>query len=268
VRLARVRADGRDWLARIDEGGGRVLAPPPDAGLPGLAALPALPRSLERPLDGGAGATLLAPCRPTKVVAIGRNYAAHARELGNDVPSRPLVFLKPPSAVVGPGEPILLPGDSERVEHEGELGAVIGRRCRHVAREDALAVVGGWVAVNDVTARDLQKADVQFTRAKSFDTFCPVGPWLETDLDIRDALVLCRVNEQVRQSGRTSQMIFDVSTLISAISRIMTLEEGDLISTGTPEGVGPLREGDRVEVEISGIGVLRNPVGRDRTGPP
>ena len=205
-------------------------------------------------------ADLACPVTPSKILCIGRNYAAHAKELGNDVPSEPLLFLKPPSALLGPGGTIRVPRESARVEHEAELGVVIGKRCRNVAREDALAHVFGYTCVGDITARDLQKKDVQFTRAKGFDTFCPVGPWIETDLDPSKLRVRCRVNGETRQDGSTSNMIFDVPALIVYASRMMTLEAGDLLVTGTPEGVGPLAAGDEVEVEVAGVGVLRNTV--------
>jgi 2-keto-4-pentenoate hydratase/2-oxohepta-3-ene-1,7-dioic acid hydratase in catechol pathway len=204
---------------------------------------------------------LLAPVAPSKIVCVGRNYAAHAAELGNDVPKEPLIFLKPPSSIVGPGEPIVLTKYSNRVEHEGELGLVVGRRASHLSdTDDALSYLCGYTCVNDVTARDLQKADVQFTRAKGFDTFCPVGPHIETELNPGDVLVECRVNGAVRQLARTSLMIFSVAFVLRWISRMMTLEPGDLIATGTPSGVGPLVANDKVEVSVEGIGVLSNAV--------
>src|ERR1700746_2241136 len=204
---------------------------------------------------------LLAPATPAKIVCVGRNYAAHAAELGNDVPREPLIFLKPPTSIVGPSEAIVLTKYSRRVEHEGELGLVIGRRGSHLNdNEDALSHVLGYTCVNDVTARDLQKSDVQFTRAKGFDTFCPVGPHIESELLPDDLLVETLVNNEVRQSGRTSLMVFSPAFLVRWISRMMTLEPGDLIATGTPAGVGPLIAGDVVDVRIEGIGVLRNPV--------
>ena len=206
-------------------------------------------------------ARLLAPCEPSKIVCVGRNYAAHAAELGNEMPKEPLIFLKPPSAVIGPEEPILLPKYSNRVEHEGELGVVIGKTCSQLTdEENPLTYVLGYTCVNDVTARDLQKADVQFTRAKGFDTFCPVGPHIETQLDPRDVLVECRVNGERRQSASTSLMAYPVASIVRWISRVMTLLPGDLIATGTPAGVGPLVAGDTTEVSVAGIGVLRNPV--------
>lgn len=203
----------------------------------------------------------LAPVTPSKIVCVGRNYAAHAAELGNEVPKEPLIFLKPPSSVVGPSEAVILPKYSNKVEHEGELGLVVGRRASHLSdSDDALSYLCGYTCVNDVTARDLQKADVQFTRGKGFDTFCPVGPHIETELNPADLLVECRVNGAVRQSGRTSLMIFSPAFVVRWISRMMTLEPGDLIATGTPAGVGPLVAGDTTEVSVQGIGVLSNPV--------
>ncbi|HEV3471092.1 MAG TPA: fumarylacetoacetate hydrolase family protein [Pyrinomonadaceae bacterium] len=206
-------------------------------------------------------ARLLAPVVPSKIVCVGRNYQEHAAELGNPMPPEPLLFLKAPSAVIGDGEAIELPPISERVEHEGELAVVIGRRARRIpAGEDPLSYALGYTCLNDVTARDLQRKDVQFTRGKSFDTFCPVGPFVVTGLDPADLSVSTRVNGEVRQSGRTSRMAFPVAHLLRYISEVMTLEPGDLVATGTPAGVGPLRDGDLVEVEVEGIGVLRNPV--------
>jgi 2-keto-4-pentenoate hydratase/2-oxohepta-3-ene-1,7-dioic acid hydratase in catechol pathway len=204
---------------------------------------------------------LLAPVDPGKIVCVGRNYAAHAAELGNEVPKEPLIFLKPPSAIIGPGEPIVLTPQSQRVEHEGELALVVGRRCSHLKdSEDGLSYLLGYSCLNDVTARDLQKSDVQFTRAKGFDTFCPVGPHIETQLDPTDALVELHVNGALRQSGSTALMAYPVAFLVRWISRVMTLFPGDLIATGTPAGVGPLVAGDVVEVSVRGVGVLRNPV--------
>src|SRR5262245_44891723 len=197
---------------------------------------------------------------PTKIVCVGRNYAAHARELGNDVPERPLIFLKPPSAIVRDGEAIVLPPDSTRVEHEGEIGVIIGRRARDVTEDSALEVISGYVALNDVTARDLQKLDVQFTRAKGFDTFCPIGLDLVAPSEWPSLEVVCRVNGTVRQRGHASEMVFAIPYLVAYISRTMTLESGDVSATVTPEGVGPLNPGDVVEVELSGHSSVRNPV--------
>lgn len=204
---------------------------------------------------------LLAPVTPSKIVCVGRNYAAHAAELGNEVPKEPLIFLKPPSSIVGSATPIVLPKFSSKIEHEGELGLVVGKRASHLTDDDdPLSYLCGYTCVNDVTARDLQKADVQFTRAKGFDTFCPVGPSIETELNPADVLVECRVNGATRQSERTSLMIYSVAFLVRWISRMMTLEPGDLIATGTPSGVGRLVTGDVVDVAVEGIGVLSNPV--------
>jgi 2-keto-4-pentenoate hydratase/2-oxohepta-3-ene-1,7-dioic acid hydratase in catechol pathway len=208
---------------------------------------------------------LACPVTPSKIICVGRNYLAHAKELGNEVPSEPLLFLKPPSSLVGPSERIVLPKASARVEHEAELGVVIGKRARDVSRETALDHVFGYTCVNDVTARDLQRKDGQWTRAKGFDTFCPVGPFIETEFDTSAARVVCRVNGEVRQDGTTAKMIFDIPTLLSYVSRVMTLEPGDLLVTGTPEGVGPLVPGDIVEVEITSstgqsLGILRERV--------
>jgi 2-keto-4-pentenoate hydratase/2-oxohepta-3-ene-1,7-dioic acid hydratase in catechol pathway len=203
----------------------------------------------------------VAPVEPSKIVCIGRNYAAHAAELGNEVPKEPLMFLKPPSAVTGPEDPIVLTRYSNRVDHEGELAIVIGKRCAHLTdSDDPFDFVLGYSCLNDVSARDLQKADVQFTRAKGFDTFCPVGPHVETQLDPTNAVVETHVNGELRQSASTALMIYPCAFLIRWISRMMTLYPGDVIATGTPAGVGPLVAGDVVEVSIEGIGVLRNPV--------
>jgi 2-keto-4-pentenoate hydratase/2-oxohepta-3-ene-1,7-dioic acid hydratase in catechol pathway len=197
---------------------------------------------------------------PSKIVCVGRNYVGHARELGNDVPERPLIFLKPPSSLIGDNDPIVLPPDSQRVDHEGEIGIVVGRRARHVAEAEALQVIAGFVPLNDVTARDLQRVDVQYTRAKGFDTFCPVGPNPTRVDDWRGLEVVCRVNGLIRQHGVAADMAFGIPTLIAFISRVMTLEAGDLIATGTPEGIGPLNPGDTVQVELVGYGTVSNPV--------
>jgi 2-keto-4-pentenoate hydratase/2-oxohepta-3-ene-1,7-dioic acid hydratase in catechol pathway len=196
---------------------------------------------------------------PTKIVCVGRNYAAHARELGHDVPERPLLFLKPPSSLIGSGEAIVLPPDSQRVEHEAEIGVLIGRRSRHVSEGEAESCIAGFLPLNDVTARDLQRLDVQFTRAKGFDTFCPVGSAVSHGA-WRELEIVCRVNGEQRQHGRAADMIFGVPQLIAYISTIMTLEAGDIVATGTPEGVGPLHAGDVVEIEIPGLGRISNPV--------
>jgi 2-keto-4-pentenoate hydratase/2-oxohepta-3-ene-1,7-dioic acid hydratase in catechol pathway len=204
---------------------------------------------------------LLAPVRPSKIVCVGRNYREHAAELGNKMPDEPLLFLKAPSAIIGPGDRIELPPASQQVEHEGELGVVIGRRARSLSpADDPLSYVLGYTCVNDVTARDLQRKDVQFTRGKSFDTFCPVGPWIVDDIDPARVEVTTRVNGQVKQLGNTSDMAFPVPFLIRYIASIMTLYPGDLIATGTPAGVSRMKHGDSVEVEVGGIGILRNPL--------
>ncbi len=200
---------------------------------------------------------------PTKVVCVGRNYAAHARELGNELPKEPVIFLKPPSALIGDGDAIILPPQSSRVEHEAEIGIVVGRRLRDATAAEARAAIRGIVCANDVTARDLQKSDAQWTRAKGFDMFCPVGPRVhEVGPDFAlDALeVRCRVNGVERQHGHARDMAFGIPALLAYISSVMSLEPGDLVLTGTPEGVGPLGPGDVVEVEVPGVGVLRNPV--------
>lgn len=200
---------------------------------------------------------------PSKIVCVGRNYAEHAKELGNPMPREPLIFLKPPSAVIGDGEPIVLPPMSQRVEHEGEIAVVIGERLRRVNERQARDGIAGVTCANDVTARDLQKTDGQWARAKGFDTFCPVGPRivpLKELGDLNQLEVRCRVNGELRQHGKASDMAFPIPMVLSYVSHIMTLEPGDLVLTGTPAGIGPLVAGDVVEVEISSVGVLRNPV--------
>ncbi len=197
---------------------------------------------------------------PSKIVCVGRNYPAHAAELGNEVPERPLLFLKPPSALVGNGEPIVIPTQSARVDHEAEIGVIIERRVRRATSDEAAAAIGLYVCLNDVTARDLQRPDGQWTRAKGFDTFCPVSDPVRPATDWQELEVVCRVNGQERQRGRAADMHFAIPELIAYISGIMTLEPGDLVATGTPAGVGPLVAGDVVEVEIPGVGLLTNPV--------
>ncbi|WP_341924352.1 fumarylacetoacetate hydrolase family protein [Nocardioides psychrotolerans] len=212
-----------------------------------------------------ADVKLLAPVLPrSKVVGIGRNYAAHAAELGHDLPSEPLMFLKPNTSVVGPLDPIFYPPQTQDLHYEGELAVVIGRICRDVPAEQATDVIHGYTIANDVTARDLQKSDVQFTRAKGFDSFCPLGPWIETDLDpqhfIDGVRLQTHLNGEVVQDGSTADMIFDIPTLIAHVSSVMTLLPGDVILTGTPEGVGPMEVGDEVEISIAGLGTLTNKV--------
>jgi 2-keto-4-pentenoate hydratase/2-oxohepta-3-ene-1,7-dioic acid hydratase in catechol pathway len=204
---------------------------------------------------------LLAPIFSSKVVCVGRNYADHAAELGNEVPAEPLLFLKPSTSVIGPLDAIRLPPQSRQVEHEAELAVVIGPLpVRRVSRDEAEKAIFGYTCANDVTARDLQRSDVQFTRAKGFDSFCPLGPWIETDLDVSDLEIRCEVGEEVRQLGRTRDMVFDPPMLVSYISHVMTLLPGDVVLTGTPAGVGPLAEGDLVTVRIAGLGALTNRV--------
>jgi 2-keto-4-pentenoate hydratase/2-oxohepta-3-ene-1,7-dioic acid hydratase in catechol pathway len=200
------------------------------------------------------------PVKPSKIVCVGRNYLAHAQELGNTVPPEPMLFLKPPSALLAPGAPIVLPPQSKQVEYEGEIGVVVLERVRRVTPEQAAGVRLGFTCVNDVTARDLQKTDGQWSRAKGFDSFCPVGPRVVEGLDWRSLEVTTRLNGTVRQQGRTAEMAYSIPVIIAYISSVMTLEPGDLIATGTPAGVGPLVSGDLVEVEVSGVGTLSNPV--------
>jgi 2-keto-4-pentenoate hydratase/2-oxohepta-3-ene-1,7-dioic acid hydratase in catechol pathway len=209
---------------------------------------------------------LLAPVIPGKIIAIGRNYADHAREHDAEVPEIPLLFLKPPTAVIGPGENIILPPQSLQVEHEAELAVVIGKRGRWISPENVKNYILGFTAGNDVTARDLQRKDGQWTRAKGFDTFCPLGPWIETDFDPADALITCRVNGEMRQMGATRDMVFTFIQLVCFVSTVMTLEPGDVILTGTPAGVGQIQAGDIIDVDIEGIGVLSNPVAVEPEG--
>jgi 2-keto-4-pentenoate hydratase/2-oxohepta-3-ene-1,7-dioic acid hydratase in catechol pathway len=204
---------------------------------------------------------LLAPVIPrSKVVGIGRNYAAHAAEMGGEVPAEPLMFIKPNTSVVGPGDPVFYPPQTKDLHYEGELAVVIGRICRDVTADRVPEVVYGYTIGNDVTARDLQKSDVQFTRAKGFDSFCPLGPWIETELDTSDLRLQTHLNGDLKQDGSTKDLIFDVATLVSYVSSVMTLLPGDVILTGTPEGVGPMNPGDEVDVTIERIGTLTNKV--------
>ena len=240
--------DGELWMERV------IAAPPEDWSVVGLRRdVPAQPLSELK---------LLAPVTPSKIVCIGRNYRDHAAELGNEVPKEPLLFLKAPSAIVAPGATIRIPALSHRVDFEGELGVVIGRACHKLGpQEDVRPYIRGYTIVNDVTARDLQKSDGQWSRAKGFDTFCPVGPIVSGGLDLDAGVsVTTRLNGEVKQHGSTKDLIFDIATLLRYISAAMTLNPGDLIATGTPAGVGPMYPGDVVEVEIDGLGVLRNPV--------
>ncbi len=205
--------------------------------------------------------SFLPSVEPSKIVCIGRNYAEHAAELGNDVPKEPLLFLKAPTSLISNGENIVIPPQSSRTEHEGELGVVIAKDCKNLPASASVSeYILGYVCLNDVTARDLQRADVQFTRAKSFDTFCPVSSFIETEADVSDLRVTTKVNGVIKQDGRTSQMVFDVDFVVKYISNQMTLKKGDLIATGTPSGVSELRDGDICEIGIEGIGILTNPV--------
>ena len=211
-------------------------------------------------------AQLLAPAMPGKIICVGLNYASHAAEHDTEVPELPLIFLKPPSSVIGPDQTILLPPQSQQVEHEAELAVIICQQARWIRPEQVKNHVLGFTAANDVTARDLQFRDGQWTRSKGFDTFCPLGPWIETEFEAADALITCSVNGQMRQMASTRDMIFTVPHIVAFISSVMTLEPGDVILTGTPSGVGPLVDGDEVTVEIEGLGILRNPVKTDLRG--
>jgi 2-keto-4-pentenoate hydratase/2-oxohepta-3-ene-1,7-dioic acid hydratase in catechol pathway len=210
---------------------------------------------------------ILAPVSPGKIIGVGRNYAEHAREHEVEVPEIPLLFLKAPSAVVGPGDPVRLPVQSTQVEHEAELAVVIGKTAHGISADESRAYILGYTAANDVTARDLQRSDGQWARSKSFDTFCPLGPWIDTGADPADLRIFCRVNGRLRQMASTREMVFPVPQLVAYISGIMTLEPGDVILTGTPAGVGRLEAGDSVQVEIEGIGILENPVAGPEAGP-
>jgi 2-keto-4-pentenoate hydratase/2-oxohepta-3-ene-1,7-dioic acid hydratase in catechol pathway len=206
--------------------------------------------------------TLLTPCAPSKIVCVGRNYVDHAKELGNPVPTEPLIFLKPPSSLIASGDSIVYPTLTQNLNFEGELGVIIGTRARHVPAADAEKYIFGYTCVNDVTARDLQKKDGQFTRGKGFDTFCPVGPWIvpKEDVVVKDLRVRTLLDGQVRQDAPITDMIFPVSAIIAFVTQFMTLEPGDLIATGTPSGVGPMQAGSTVSIEINGVGVLQNKV--------
>lgn len=248
MRYARILVDGQPTWARCDEDGD------------GAFLLDGPPWAAPAEVGYAAVAPLIAPWGGTKIVAIGSNYRDHAAEMGKPVPTVPKIFLKAPSAVIGPADPIEIPPGTERVDHEAELGVVIGRRCRRVPATQAMAHVFGYTVINDVTARDFQREDGVFARAKGFDSFCPMGPHLVTELDPQGVAVRCRVNGALRQDGHTRDMVFDIPTLIAFISAVMTLEPGDVISTGTPAGVGRLVAGDRVVVEVEGVGHLENPV--------
>ena len=250
MRTCRFRRGGREAYGLVEGLQVRALTAEPWGG--GLPEGPAMSLS---------EVSLLAPVQPSKVVCVGRNYPAHARELGNDVPREPLIFMKPSTAVIGPGAAIRLPEASKEVHHEAELAAVIGRVLTGaVTAVEAREAVFGWTCLDDVTARDIQRAEGHFTRAKSFDTFCPIGPVVETDFDLAEAVVACRVNGEQRQRGFAKDMVVDPFLLVAFISQVMTLLPGDVVSTGTPAGVSAIHRGDWVEVEVSGIGVLKNSV--------
>ena len=258
MRVARFASDDDPKFGVVGE----------DDGVPMIAVLSGDPLFAGFKLTGQkvplADVRLLAPVIPrSKVVCVGKNYAAHAAEMGGDVPTEPLIFLKPNTSVIGPGEPIFYPTQSEDVHYEGELAVVIGRICRDISAEDAHKVIFGYTVANDVTARDLQAKDGQWARAKGFDTFCPLGPWIETNFDPADKLVETHLSspaggDELKQSGRTSDMVFSVPTIIEYVSSFMTLLPGDVILTGTPDGVGPMQAGDDVSVTIEGIGTLTN----------
>jgi 2-keto-4-pentenoate hydratase/2-oxohepta-3-ene-1,7-dioic acid hydratase in catechol pathway len=250
MRVVRIEHQGQARFARAQDGDSLAL----------LSAAPWRGGTPTGELASLADSRLLAPVEPSKILCVGRNYAAHAKELGNELPREPLLFLKPPSALCASGDDIALPAMSERVEHEAEIGVVIGARLKDASPAEVRRGIYAITCVNDVTARDLQKRDTQFTRAKGFDGFCPVGPWLETEFDLESIAVTGRVNGAVRQHGHTRDMAFPIAELVAFMSGVMTLEPGDLISTGTPEGVGPLVSGDVVEIEVSRVGVLRNTV--------
>jgi 2-keto-4-pentenoate hydratase/2-oxohepta-3-ene-1,7-dioic acid hydratase in catechol pathway len=249
VRTCRYRLRGLERYGVVEGDRVRPLSAAPWAG--GLEAGPPAPL---------AEVELLAPVEPSKIVCVGRNYRAHARELGHEVPAAPLLFLKPPTAIVGPQQAIRCPEVSREVHHEAEVALVVARPLSRATPAEARLALFGCTCLNDVTARDIQREEKQFTRAKGFDTFCPVGPAVETSVDPMDLSVVCRVNGAERQRGHTRDMVFDPYALLAFISGVMTLLPGDVIATGTPEGVGPIARGDWVEVEVSGIGVLRNPV--------
>ncbi|HEX4956373.1 MAG TPA: fumarylacetoacetate hydrolase family protein [Thermoanaerobaculia bacterium] len=249
--LYRISPEGF-YAATDDEGQPRVLFSDPYETRPGGW-------ELGRPVDV-AREGLLVPVAPGKIVGIGRNYREHAAELGNPMPAEPLIFLKAPSSVVGPGAPVLLPPESERVEYEGEIAVVVGSRLTRASAEEVRTGVVGVTCACDVTARDLQRKDATFARAKSFDTFCPLGPAIWVHPDLEDLAVVTRVNGEVRQQGHVREMNWGIVEQLVYVSRMMTLEPGDVVLTGTPAGVGPLADGDRLEVEIPGLGVLANPV--------
>lgn len=258
MRVARFSLDDEPRFGVIgDDDGVSVVAPL--KGDPLYSGLELTGQKL--PLDD---VRLLAPVIPrSKVVGVGKNYAAHAAEMGGEVPPEPLVFLKPNTSVAGPGDPVFYPKETGNLSYEGELAVVIGRICRKVSREDAAKVIYGYTIANDVTARDLQHNDGQWTRAKGFDTFCPLGPWIETELDPSDLRLTTRLNDEVKQDSRTSDMVFSVADIIAYITSFTTLLPGDVVLTGTPQGVGPMHIGDLVSITVEGIGTLSNRIVAD-----
>jgi 2-keto-4-pentenoate hydratase/2-oxohepta-3-ene-1,7-dioic acid hydratase in catechol pathway len=258
VRIARFSYEGQVAYGVVE--GDVEAGDDPDAVVTVMTAHPFAPIELSDIRIPLAQVKLLAPVLPSKVVAIGKNYADHVAEMGGEAPPDPVLFLKPSTSVIGPRDRIVLPHESSEVHHEAELAVVIGRLCKDVPVERAHEVVLGYTCANDVTARDLQRSDGQWARAKGFDTFCPIGPWVVTDLDPADLRVMCAVGDDIRQDGRTSSMIRDVATLVAFASRAMTLLPGDVLLTGTPAGVGPIVSGDSVTIDIDGIGALTNPV--------
>jgi 2-keto-4-pentenoate hydratase/2-oxohepta-3-ene-1,7-dioic acid hydratase in catechol pathway len=249
LKIVRYSNEGRQCWGTLDDGNVRAAAGTPFVDLdPGEVV-----GSVE-------DIRLLAPAVPSKIICVGRNYKEHAAEFGNPVPEEPLLFMKPPSSLVGPDDQVVYPALTRRVDHEAELVVVIGRTTHRVSRAESWEAVGGYTCGNDVTARDIQKSDGQWTRGKGFHTFCPLGPWIETDFDPADVRVTCAVNGETRQDGRTSDMIFDIPYLIEYVSRFTRLEVGDLVMTGTPEGVGSVEVGDTMTVEVSGLGSLSNQV--------
>lgn len=249
MKIARISYLGRAFYAVVQGQRAILSEGDPFSGL--------RPTGKGLPLEG---VRLLPPVEPSKVIGVGLNYRDHAKEVGLQPPEEPVLFLKPPTAVIGPGDPIVLPPCSERVDYEGELAIVVGKKAKDVTPEEAPSYILGYTCFNDVTARDIQRREGQWTRAKGFDTFAPLGPWIVTDLDPRGLKIETYLNGEVRQSSNTSHLIFDPFELLAFCSRVMTLLPGDVIATGTPSGIGPIKPGDVVEVRIEGIGSLRNPV--------
>ncbi len=260
MRIARFSAGGGDVRFGVVEGPQEDVVDPSSLTVTALEGHPFAPFSLTGEPVPLAGVRLLAPVLPSKVVCIGKNYADHIAEMGGEAPADPVVFLKPSTSVIGPGDPIVLPRNSTHVDHEAELGIVIGRLCREVPAAKALDVVLGYTCGNDVTARDHQAQDKQWTRGKSHDTFCPLGPWIETDMDATDVVVQARVDGELRQDSTTAMLLHDIPAVIEWVTAFMTLLPGDVILTGTPAGVGPLTAGASVSVTVGGVGTLTNPV--------